>query len=375
MSPRSRLWRVIPIIACIAMLWGGSAPAGAAPCVTPEPFDELRASKILAEERPFAPVNRDLYATNTNPAWADVAPVQLIGGPAPTEQETRDALRAFLERRLPCAPERVQLAMATYGNPIALEKLPDPNLRAALVALTGTVGEPAIEFLLYMTPVVRVEFSMYIDAGAGVPQRVGGTYGGPDGTQFIVIDRHYRFLPFAALSPLLMHEIMHTGVDADSAGQAEETVASAIEALVYMETLLTDPTLARLPDGLTRAVNNPTALARLNSGPPGSSRLTLFVPGGTVGIDPLAAEPLTEFNQVYAYHSAPDDPEWATRETTGHWLLWRIMEGLAEPGSEVPAGARFDAATLAFFDANQAALAPAELVTVACILELDLPCA
>lgn len=375
MTARTRLWHVLAIVACLALLRGGWGPAGAAPCGTPDPLDELQARRILSTERPFAPVNRDLFGSNLNPDWADVAPVELIDGPAPTEQETRDALRALLERRFPCAPERVQEAMSTYGNPIALEKLPDPALRAALVALTGTVGEPAIEFLLYMTAVVRVEFGMYLEPGIGVPQRLGGTYGGPDGTQFIVIDRHFRYLPFAALSPLLVHEILHTGADTDTAGMAEETVASAIEALVYMEMLLTDPTLAQLPDGLTRFGNNHVTLVRLNSGPAGSDRLTLFVPGGTAGIDPLAPEPVTEFAQFYAYYSAPDDPEWATRETTGNWLLWRIMERLAEPGNAAPAeGARFDAATLAFIDANQAVLTRAELVTVACTLELDLPC-
>lgn len=330
---------------------------------------------ILAGQRPFAPTNRDLFSTYTNPDWADVAPIERIEGPAPNDQETQDALRAFLERRFTCAPERVQEGMSLYRNPIALEKLPDPTLRAALVALTGTVAEPAIEFLLYRTVVTRVEFGIYVNTDIGLPERVGGTYGAPDGTQFIEINLHYRFLPFAAISPLLAHEILHTGIDDDSAGMPEETVASAIEALVYMEMLLTDPTLAHLPDGLTRASNNPVALVRLNSGPAGTDRLTLFVPDSEVAIDPLAVEPLTEFNEFYAYHSAPDEPDWRERETDGNWLLWRILERLAEPGSTVPAdGARFDAATLAFVDANQAVLTPAELVAVACILELDLPC-
>jgi hypothetical protein len=331
---------------------------------------------ILAEQRPFAPTNRDLFYTNDNPDWADVAPLARARGPAPSEAETRAALRALLERRFSCAPERVQQALALYGNPIALEKLPDPTLRAALVALSGTVAEPAIEFLLYQTPVRRVEFGIFVNTDIGLPERVGGTYTAPDGTSFIEIDRHYRYLPFAAISPLLAHELLHTGVDDDTAGMAEETVASAVEALVYMEMLLVDPTLAHLPDSLTRTSNNHVALVRLNSGPAGTNRLTLFVPGSAVGIDPLAVEPLTEFNAYYATFSAPDDPEWRERETAGNWLLWRILERLAEPGSTPPAdGARFDAATLAFVDANQAVLSPSELVEAACILELDLPCA
>jgi hypothetical protein len=373
MSARSRLWRLVLVIACVTLVRGGWTPAEAAPCRTPDPAAEARANLILAGQRPFAPTNRDFFYTNDNPAWADVAPLGLAVGPAPSERETRDALQAFLARRFSCAPERVQEGMSLYRDPLMLEKVPDPTLRAAMVALLGTVAEPAIEFALQRTSLTRIEFGIYVNTSIGVPDRVGGTYAAPDGTHFIEIDRHYRYLPFAALSPLVAHEILHTGDD--KAGMAEETVASAVEALVYMEMLLTDPTLARLPDALTRTSNNHAALVRLNSGPAGTNRLTLFVPGSTVSIDPLAVDPLTEFNAYYASYSAPDEPGWRELETPGNWLLWRILERLAEPGSTVPAdGAGFDAATLAFIDANQAVLSPAELVAVACILELDLPC-
>jgi hypothetical protein len=332
------------------------------------------ASYILAENRPFAPANKDRFTTFLNPDWKDAAPVETPSGPALDEAATRSALRAFLERRFPCDASRVQDGLAVYGDPDARMKVPEPTLRAALAALTGTVGEPAIDFLLHRTPVGLVSFGIYVDPITGLSGHVGEAGRSPDGTRYITIDRRFRFLPFGALSALLAHEALHTGQDEDMAGYAEETVAYAIESLVYMEMLLTDPSLALLNDELTRWNNNHLALVRINSGPPGSDRLTLFVPGGTTNIDPLGAEPLTQYADLPANNALPD-PAWRDRETAGNWLLSRILERLAMPGTVPPAdGAGFDAATLAFVDANQAVLSPAEVIDVACILELDLRC-
>jgi hypothetical protein len=265
--------------------------------------------------------------------------------------------------------------MAVYGDPVARRKFPDPTLRAALAALTGTLGEPAIEFLLYRTPVALINFGVPIDS-TGLPGRVGGSLVAADGTRFIVIDRQMRFDPFGAFSGLLVHEALHTGADDDNAGLPEEATASAIEAIVYMEMLLTDPTIAQLPDEFTRSVNNHGALVRLNSGLPGTDAITLFIPDSDVNIDPLAAEPVTQFYDFYDYFSAPDDPDFRERTTTGNWLLRTILEKLSNPGdsTDVPESANFDAATLDFIDQHQNVLSPEELIAVACILQLNVTC-
>ena len=362
---------------CVIVLGTWTAPASnaaPAPCDHPLPVDDERASRILTEDRPFAPTNRDLFFTYDHPAWADVTPPHNPELPMPSEAETRDQLQAFLEQRFPCAPDRVADALAVYGDPEARQKFPDPTLRAALAALTGTVGEPAITFLLYRTPVALVNFGIYVQPEVGFPGRVAGAGVSPDRTRFIVIDRRYRFVPFGAFSALLVHEALHTGDDDDIAGLPEEALATAVEALVYMEMLLTDPTLAALPDELTRSNNNPIAVARLTSGPNGTDRISLFVPDSDASIDPLSLEPLTEFYEYYAVHSSPDDPGFRQRETDGHWLLQEVLMTLAAPGTKLPNQVRFDDDTVEFVDGNQAALSPAELIAVACILELDVPC-
>jgi hypothetical protein len=100
------------------------------------------------------------------------------------------------------------------------------------------------------------------------------------------------------------------------------------------------------------------------------------VPDSSTSVDPVALDPLTEFSEFYAYNSAPDDPSWRESATTGNWLLWEIMARLAGTTDSQPyQGAGFDAESLAFVDRNQGVLSPAELVAVACILELDVPCA
>jgi hypothetical protein len=159
------------------------------------------------------------------------------------------------------------------------------------------------------------------------------------------------------------------------AGLPEEAVASALESLVYMEMLLTDPSLAATPDQLTRLFNNPLAVSRLNSGPPGTAGLTLFVPGGTDNIDPTAVKPLTEFYEYYFVHGAPGgDPDFRERETEGHQMLQEVLALLAWPGVTPPDDPDFDRATVEFVDQNHAILSPAELVAVACILQLDVAC-
>jgi hypothetical protein len=329
---------------------------------------------LLASHRPFAPGNRDLFHTFARADWADVAP---LGAPplhVATEHEAMEQLRSFLERRFPCDDFAVTQGLAVYTDPIARLKVPDPTLRAALASLVGTVGQSGIPWLLTGPPILSIEFGLYLLDKEVAPRRFAGSFHYADGSSQAVIDGRYRGLPFGAFAGLVFHELLHLAADEDGAGYAEETVASSLEALVYMETLLVDPALALLPDQLTRFNNNHIALARLNSGPRGSEHLTLFVPDGTASIDPLASEPITQFADYYARFSAPDDAGWATLETEGNQLLRSTLSRLAEDHHEPPSDAAFDGDTLAFVDQNQAVLSPTELYRIACILRLDVPC-
>src|SRR5262249_47583570 len=231
-------------------------PAAARECDTTRLYDDAAASRILATKRPFAPGDRDLFFSFQRPDWADVAPIHYAEGPGPTEQETKEQLRTFLKRRFPCSPRRVLDGLAVYTDPMARQKIPDPTLRAALAALTGTIGEPAIDYLLYEGPVATIHFGVVMFSGEGLPQRWPGTpYRLTDGTMAMVVDGRFRFNPFGTLSALMFHEALHVeraepgnedGTKLRGVGLPEEATALALESLVYMQMLLTDPTLATL---------------------------------------------------------------------------------------------------------------------------------
>jgi hypothetical protein len=352
-----------------------SALRAAQECDPQLPVSEDDAREILSTERPFSPDDPDLFFSWEHPDWEDVSPPESPDGPALGEVETREALRQFLTKRFPCTPEAVRDGLAIYGDPVARQKLPDPTLRAALAALVGTLGEPAILYLLFEAPVTSIHFGVgfAIEEG-GVSLRAAATWGALDGTQQIVFDRKDRFSHFGAFSALLFHEALHVSTDNEGAGEFEEVIAFSLEALVYMEMLLADPTIALGTDGLTRYLNNHTALLRLNSAPEGSDRMTLLVPDSDVNIDPTAVEPITQFYDLYNLIGAPAIEDYAGRETPGNSLLQDVLENLSEPGEDAPADAEFDADTLEFIDRNHATLSPEELVAVACILRLDAEC-
>jgi hypothetical protein len=360
-------------------------PVAAVPCDAGRRHDAA-ASEILKTQRPFAPANRDLFTNYRRADWADVPPLRDVEGPALTDQETNDALRTFLERRFPCSPRRVSDGLAVYSNPVARLKIPDPTLRAALAALTGTLGEPAIQFLLNQAPVGSIHFGVVIGFGDGLPPRTTAqTYRLADETWQIVFDGRLRFSPFGSFSALLFHELLHVqsppavsnaGDKLDGIGLPEEATAVALESLIYMQMLLTDPTLARLPDLLTRGGSNHMVLIRLNSGIAGTDRLNLFLPGSDVNLDPIATTPITEFYEYYAkwVQTGSVTPEWRNLETHGNSLLAAVLPALADSGHSPPARPDFDRATLDFIDQNEGVLSTGQLIAVACILELDVPC-
>jgi hypothetical protein len=362
-------------------------PAVARPCDAVRLYDDTAASKILATRRPFVPTNRDLFYSFDRADWADVAPLHYAEGPGLTDDETRDQLRAFLQRRFPCSPQRVREGLDVFSHPTARQKIPDPTLRAALAALTGTIGEPAIGYLLTQAPVTTIHFGIVAQYGEGLPNGPRATvYPSRDGTFEMVFDGRLRFDPFGSFSALLFHEALHVefppampaaGDQPDDVGLPEEATAAALESLVYMQMILTDPTIARVPDLLTRVGSNPLAIVRLNSGIAGTDRLNVFVPDGVANLDPVAVGPVTEFYEFYPslMFDGPGDPAWRALETHGNPLLAAVLPALAESGQSPPDRPDFDRATLEFIDQNQAVLSPGQLLAAACILELDVPCA
>lgn len=366
--------------------WTAVRPVSGAACQQSLPYDDATAREVLATERPFAPADKDLFLSYSNPDWKDQEPPELDTGPSRSEAEIKQELREFLSMRFPCDPQRVLDGLAIFDNSLAEQKIPDPTLRAALAALTGTIGEPAIEFLLTEAPVSSVFFGVVIHSRDGVPTGMTATvYSMPDSTWVIVFDSLLRYNSFKSLSALLFHEMLHIetpaagdepGTKPDGAGMAEETIAISLESIIYMQMLLTDPSIARLPDFLTRSGNNVLALVRINSGLPGTDQLNLYVPDNTVDLNTLFSEPMTQFADYYAAagYDGTDEAEWRVLETHGNELLQVVLPALAGQGERSPERPDYDQTTLDFIDHHQAVLSPAALMTVACTLGLNLSC-
>ena len=371
------LFRLVVVVLLIWQLPVATGVAGQrdAECAPSLPVTDRDARDLLANDRPFAPDDLELFHSWDHPDWEDVPLPDSPKGPALDEAEIRADLSDFLTKRFPCSPEDVRAGLAVYGDPVARHKLPDPTLRAALAALVGTLGEPAILHLLYEAPVTSIHFGVsFLPEEDGASLRHAATWISLDGTQQIVVDRKDRFVHFGAFSALLFHEALHVSTDGEGAGEVEEVIALSLEALVYMDMLLTDPSIAQGDDWLTRSLNNHTALLRLNSGPAGSDRMTLFVPDSEVTIDPTAVEPITQFADLYNLIGGREDVDYAGRETPGNPLLQTVLNDLAESGESPPRDANFDVKTLDFLDRNHATLTAAEVIAVACILQLDIPC-
>src|SRR5207248_1931114 len=105
----------------------------------------LSTEEIL-KRRPFAPTNVD----RLGPTFYPQAPFVDWATPAQAlpEDEARRRLQETLTARAPAEPAKVQAALDLVDSQRMLRIVKDAALRLALVALWGTVAEPAIDSLL-----------------------------------------------------------------------------------------------------------------------------------------------------------------------------------------------------------------------------------
>jgi hypothetical protein len=279
-------------------------------------------------------------------------------GPAPSVDELTGQLRAFLERRFPGQPERVDRAIALLDDERMLAKVADKRLRIALVSLTGTLAEPAIE--RFLNDFLLLEFADLAGEWNGESNTVVDAAG--VSRQQVRISARHQNEHFALLSVTLSHELLH---DDGAISRDEERIAPMVQQLVHMQQMLTDPEIAHQPTWLAQYYNTLT-LGRLS--PLFENRLTVHESGTPIW--PGSGRPPTSFvAYLDSYLLDQNLPE----SSHASPLLHEVMSALAERGSEMPSESAFDDATIDFIDRNHAPLGPAELVTVGCILRLAIP--
>jgi hypothetical protein len=134
-------------------------------------------------------------------------------------------------------------ALAKYDNTTNKSIIGAHNLRAAVVSLVGTAGEPAINVFLGTgnttgkVPIFVGFNSADIGAGAKDAELAYNT----KGRLKLTFANDYAGEPFAALSGRIAHEALHDGGAASNVdSQDEEVVANFVESSVWAQQIVAD---------------------------------------------------------------------------------------------------------------------------------------
>ena len=272
--------------------------------------------------------------------------------PAAGPERPADELLAAAQRLTGARGDGLsERAAELFADSTVVRRIPEPSLRAAAVALVGTVAEPAVEWLTGGR-FERVEFGEV--EGEAVAQSVTGE----SGLQKIVVAERLRFEEPGLLSVVLAHEAMH--VDAE-ASDLEELVATAVQAFVHMQQLLADPQLAGLRTELSQSVNAWTVI-RLNTRAVGDWQLRLVLGDDAPSVLPGGLD--------RPHFAAFFDP--AAAPTPGNDYLVAVLPAAGPVDAPPPTQPGFDVDTVEFLDAGQAVFSPDELVRVADLLGISL---
>ena len=144
--------------------------------------------------------------------------------------------------------------------------VPSANLRAAILSLVGTIGEPAIGYYLDGKNTTGKTLSQIAVGGATFngPLPVAETSYTGTGKLKFALNPAYAGESFVVLSGRMAHEVLHEGTDR-TGSQDEEVVANEIETMIWAQQVVTDFTYATKGTNLTTSANY-RLLLMLNSG-------------------------------------------------------------------------------------------------------------
>ena len=195
------------------------------------------------------------------------SPVSTTANVSPNAGTVRTNLSTFFSakvtRGIITASQRTT-ALSQFDSSANIAIVPDANLRAAIVSLTGTVAEAAINaYFGTANTTGRTWSSVAADATRfGADARYAETRVTSTGRLQTILNPIYQGEDFRSLSALFAHEALHQ----DSPNSIrEETVTNAIETLVWAQQLDVDQGPA---DNGTQLVSrqNFRLLSMLNSG-------------------------------------------------------------------------------------------------------------
>ncbi len=217
-------------------------------------------------ESPVTPLAVSLAGVMWTPS--DTSLFRFEGTVKPGGSRDEAKVRVELEGRLRIRPgssdAAVTAVLARYDAGDVKLKVPEHRVRAGLLLLTGTSGEPAIDFILASTNRRNVPFQPLEVKDLSSQGAFAAVFYQPfTGKLQMVIDDKMAAETLDNIAVVLAHEALHSGLGSGSA--TEETLAMAVNTRVYEELILFDPAIVLTPSTFTRQ-SNALVLALRNSG-------------------------------------------------------------------------------------------------------------
>jgi hypothetical protein len=368
-----RVALALVLVVTLATTAGQAAPERIAACPAPKPLpasikrppkgaSATQLANFLLALPQRTPCDVNLFTSRFQPSdspgvYPEGPPMQPLPSATPTEAQVRSQLVSFLGGSADMAA-----ALALFDRADIKAKLPDPTLRAALVALRGTVAEAVIEF--------------FLRSAYGAPPRFGGLpntivaranlVGYPQKKIEIVFNRRYQPEHFALLSGSLAHEILHHD---EPTNYPEEVVLNALIAITHMQLVARHPDLGTSGTELSRVMNG-WALEFMNSRVPGSSRSSLLAPNGK-GVAPASPKNVPDFwtlvTKAYTGQIRSGTPDAVTAPPAFAAFLRKLLA----PGVALPKPLTFSKKTAELFSRmNDTWLSPIDRLRVSVLLGL-----
>lgn len=210
---------------------------------------------------------KDTYSSAPNPTTASTEP---------NSTTVRNNLDAFLSSKVSqglITADQKTTALGIFDNTDNAVYVPSANLRAAIAALVGTVGEPAIASYLGKTNTTGNRYtSITFDATISASAPISETKLSAGGRLSLKLRPTYAGEDFRALSAVLAHESVHQDLPGTQNGdgtppnsQDEEVIANTVQAVVYIQHALASGGFVANGTALVNKINE-QVLALLNSG-------------------------------------------------------------------------------------------------------------
>lgn len=343
---KANYFRVLAVLAAMVVAALMAVMASHAPVSAATATDTLK-------QPPFAPTDTSLFAPQV---YSDAPPLAPAAS-GPTDEATlRGQLTSLLKERFgfktKAQKKKVKSALALFDSASTKRMVPDPRLRAALVALKGTAGESAIAGVLNGT-YSTVRFGITDPSRDAIAQVSPSSDGSPE----IVFNERFQYQDFRLLASIMAHEALHRDF---TVSDKEELIANAMDTLIYAQFLLENPDLATSGTELARA-NNTELMARINTRD-ANGNLRLFTSQGNIF-------PGDTSNVFVPYFAAYFEP--LGNSTNGNAVLKGQVRNVVGPNTTLPATVNFDDQTVLLLDSKQVVFTPTQLVRLATILKLD----